>query len=304
MDTSSAPHTQDRLSEIELLLEINEHHIIGGFRRQCHRFAPEAFADAELYGDLYNEAIAEYYRRLAGLKQLPHSPADWLHAYSDEALLRAKEIVWSGSDHDHEGDDFEPAIQRPDRIRHSKRIIDLFASALADHPNSYDRTVQAVEIIIHLRYHAGGSGVVGADRFPYDVIIRRFSTKHLPIDRAFIDWTVQVISDAKPQWTEDNIFGPLDSRRDGHTLGDRTHVVAETESCDSTETVEEAVEAEWIAEAVMPDLSAAIDAARRGTPVDEVVAQLIKAAPWIAKASHDVIGRIGAVLRDFGTKAA
>ena len=73
-------------------------------------------------------------------------------------------------------------------------MVDLFAAALEDHPNSYDRTVHALEIVIHLRYHAGGSGVVSSDRFPYDVIIRRFSTRQLPIDRTFIDWTVQILS--------------------------------------------------------------------------------------------------------------
>ena len=84
---------------------------------------------------------------------------------------------------------------------------------------------------------------------------------------------------AKPQWAEENIFGPLDSRRDTYTLGDRTHAVAETTSCDTADSVEESVEAEWISEEVIPELTAAITVAQQGTPVRIVVDQLISAEP-------------------------
>ena len=304
VDTLSAPYSQNRLDEIERLLDINEHHIIDAFRRQCRRYAPEAFHDEELYADLFGEATYEYTRRLLGYPKLPANPPAWFHKYSDEALLRAKEIVWSGADHDHDGDDFEPAIQRPDRLRQTKWIVDLYADALADHPYGLERAMQAVEVVIHLRYHSGGSGQLGNDRFPYATMAQRFSKDHLPVDRSFVDWTVERLVTHKPIWAETNIFGPLDNRRDAHTIGDRSTVIAETISCDLEPSVDEMVEDEWIVDDVVPDLTAAIEACRRGTPVDIVIEQLLDAEPWIGNTGATVIDQITIVLIEHGATAA
>ncbi len=162
---------------------------------------------------------------------------------------------------------------------------------------------QCVEIIVYLWYHAGASGEITADRFPYAALVHRFSTNHLPIDGGFVDWTVGVLAEHKPEWLEPNILSPLDSQRDAHTFGDRASAIPGTTYCPVSKASRISPMDRWLQSTAVPDLTA-IAACRQGVPVKIVLQGLLDAGPWIRETGGTaVLEQITIVLIDFGAAA-